>query len=245
MVLFLLIAFLLPLLSLALQAVIPISFIRFLLYGIEAASPSIAALALLLKCGTLRQFCREMFHRDKLALAVLLPIAAAGLPMLAAKLVFCAFCHTGFSLGSISPEQFTIIAWALVAEELGWRGYLEPALKEKGLDRRVVPLLVGTVWGLWHYHYFLTGGVQVPIALFFISCIIESYLYSFFMDCTGRNLVSVMIYHFAWNFFVHFFAVNPAGNQGSLWPYLILILLEGALLAALHTAGRKNTLPRN
>lgn len=241
MVLFLLTAFLLPLLSLALQAVTPVPFIRFLLYGVEAASPSIAAAILLVKSGTFKRFCREMFHREKLALAVLFPIAAAGLPMLGAKLVFCAFSHTGFALGSISPEQFIIIAWALVAEELGWRGYFEPALKEKGLDRRVVPFLVGIVWGLWHYHYFLTEGLQVPIVLFFAGCIIESYLYSLFMDCTGQNLVSAMIYHFAWNFLIHFFAVNPADNQGSPYPYILLAVLEGLALLALHLMKNKRT----
>lgn len=245
MVLFLLIAFLLPLLSLALQAVTPVPFIRFLLYGVEAASPSIAAAVLLLKCGTFWQFCRKMFRRDKLTLAILLPIAAASLPMLGAKLIFCAFSHTGFTLGNISPEQFIIIAWALVAEELGWRGYFAPALKEKGLDRRVVPFLVGIVWGLWHYHYFLTGGLQVPIVLFFAGCMIESYFYSFFMDCTSQNLVSAMIYHFAWNFSIHFFAVNPADNQSRLWPYLILILLESLLLSVLYIAGRKCAIPQN
>ena len=236
---YLLIAFLLPVLSLALQSVTPDSSIRFILYGIEAASPSIAAVIVMLKNGTIKRFFREMFHREHLAKAIVLPVFTAVLTMLGAKLIFCAFFHAGFTFGSISIKQFIIIAWALVAEELGWRGYFAPALKEKGLDWRVVPLLVGNVWGVWHYHYFLTDGIHVPIALFFVSCIIESYLYSFFMDCTGQGLVSAMIYHFMWNFSVHFFAVDPADNYGSLYPYIFLVILEGLAMLVLYAARGK------
>ncbi len=241
---FLLTAFLLPLLSAALQTVVapPVGFI---LYGIEAASPSIAAIVLMLRSGTVQRFFREMFHRDHLIIAVTLPLLTAGLTMLGAKLLFCVFSHTGFSPGSISPKQGIVIAWALVAEEAGWRGYLEPLLKAKGFDRRVVPFMVGVIWGLWHYHYFRTGGIQVPITLFFAGCIIESYLYSFFMDCTDHNLVSAAMYHFAWNFFVHFFAVNPADNQGSLSPYIILVILEGLTLLILYAAEGELTSSRH
>ncbi|MDE7261153.1 MAG: CPBP family intramembrane metalloprotease [Oscillospiraceae bacterium] len=239
MCLFLLIAFLLPILSLVLQAAAPS--VRFVLYGIEAASPSIAAVAAMLKDRTIKRFFREMFHREHLAMAVMLPVSTAVLTMLGAKLFFCTLAHASFAFGRISPTQFIIIAWALVAEEIGWRGYFEPLLRAKGLDRRAVPLIAGIVWGLWHYHFFLTDGMQVPVALFFISCIVESYLYSFFMDCTEHNLVSAMVYHCAWNFSVHFFAINPADNHGSLYPYIFLTFLEGMALLLLRLVKKRRT----
>lgn len=231
---FLLIAFLLPLASLALQMAIPVPFVRFILYGIEAASPSIAAIVLQCRRGTLLRFCRKMFHREHLFEAIVLPVSIAGLTMFGAKLIFCLLFHTDFGLGSISSAQFIIIAWALVAEEAGWRGYLEPLLTARGCDPRAAPLVTGAVWALWHYHYFLTGGMQVPVFLFLASCVIESCLYSFFMDCTAQNLVSAAMYHFAWNLFVHIFAVNPADNQGNLYPYAILTALEGLTMILFH-----------
>lgn len=35
-----------------------------------------------------------------------------------------------------------------------------------------------------------------------------------------------MLYHFAWNLFVHVFAINPNDNGGNALPYIILVVLE-------------------
>ena len=43
---------------------------------------------------------------------------------------------------------------------------------------------------------------------------------------TDNNLVSAMLYHFAWNLFIHVFAINPNDNGGNSLPYIILVILE-------------------
>lgn len=236
---FLLIAFLLPLLAVVLQAATDAPFIQWVLYGIQAASPSIAAIVLLAKSKTYKTFLKEMFHREHLAAAMIFPTVTACTAMAGAKLIFCALTRSAFALSGISPAQFVVIAWALVAEEIGWRGYFEPLLRAAGLAPRVVPLIVGITWGLWHYHYFLVGNLQAPIFWFFAGCIVESYLYSFFMQLTEQNLISAMIYHFSWNCGIHLFAINPAGNHGSQYPYILLIILEALTLLLVNAIKRR------
>lgn len=74
----------------------------------------------------------------------------AGSTMFLAKLIFCVSSGADFTPGNISAVPFIIILWAFIAEEFGWRGYLEPWLKKKGLPKWLVPYIVGVIWCLWH-----------------------------------------------------------------------------------------------
>ncbi|MCL2550158.1 MAG: CPBP family intramembrane metalloprotease [Methanimicrococcus sp.] len=59
---------------------------------------------------------------------------------------------------------YTINAVFALGEELGWRGYLLKALKSKKL--LPVSLIIGIVWGLWHFPLILLGHnyPQHPVA---------------------------------------------------------------------------------
>ena len=74
----------------------------------------------------------------------------------------------------------------------------------------------------------------------FISCIIESYIYSCLMNITGNNIVSAMIYHFAWNLLIHIVALNPDHNNGSIFPYIILVILETLVLFIFWSVRKAN-----
>ena len=45
--------------------------------------------------------------------------------------------------------------WALVAEELGWRGYLQEKI-EAHVGDVLTPLIVGIIWTVWHFHFFIS-----------------------------------------------------------------------------------------
>lgn len=64
----------------------------------------------------------------------------------------------------------------------------------------------------------------------FISCIIESYIYSYLLDFTKKNLITAIVYHVTWNLFLHIFAINPTDNYGSLLPYTSLVFIEVLIL---------------
>ena len=72
---------------------------------------------------------------------------------------------------------YTINALFAFGEEFGWRGYLLRALKNKKL--LPVSLIIGVVWGLWHFPLILIGHnyPQHPVAgvgMMMIFCILLS-----------------------------------------------------------------------
>ena len=241
-ILYLLIAFLLSFVSMTAQTAIPSETVRFLLFGIQAASPTISAITVLALNKELKAGFSAIFRTEHLFAAFLLPIVIAFGTMPASKMIYCISNGQAFSCGHISAKQLVIILWALVAEELGWRGFLEPKLRTHRLPDTAVPLIVGAVWGAWHFHYFIQKSIDVPITLFFAGCIAESYIYSYMMRYTG-NMLSAMIYHFSCNLCLHLLMLNPADNIGSSTPYIILTVLESvtALLLTVRQPETKTT----
>ena len=47
-----------------------------------------------------------------------------------------------------------------------------------------------------------------------------------------------MMYHFAWNLLIHIMAINPVENNGNIFPYIILNILEALALAVLWSVRR-------
>ncbi|MCR5249492.1 MAG: CPBP family intramembrane metalloprotease [Lachnospiraceae bacterium] len=222
---FILISFLLPWAALCLQSRITNDNVNLLLFGVQAASPSIAAFAVLLLSKEVRSHFKLIFQKAQIIAVIVIPVLIASITMLISKTVYCIVWGEAFSLGNISATKWLILLWALVAEELGWRGYLEPFLREMKIKKWIIPCIVGFIWGLWHYHYFIQGRMDVPLLLFFVGCIIESYIYSILVSIT-RNVLSAMIYHFSWNLMLNLFLISPSDNGGSIIPYTLVIILE-------------------
>jgi len=58
---------------------------------------------------------------------------------------------------------------ATFGEEFGWRGYLQPKLMTLGMGPRRAMLLMGLIWGVWHWPVILMGhnyGLDYPGAPF-------------------------------------------------------------------------------
>ena len=231
LVLFIMIAFFLPLMMVAIQAKISDNAVNFIFYGIQAASPSISAIVVFAMNRELRISFSRLFRKDNLVMAILLPMTIVCVVMITARLLSSQITGQFSSFwGTISYKQWIVILWAIVAEELGWRGYLEPALNKLIVNKRIVPGIVGLIWCLWHYHYFIQNSIEVPIALFLAGCIIESYIYSYLMKITNDNLVSAMTFHFMYNLMIHVVAINPSDNNGSIIPYVTMTILEVLVL---------------
>ena len=99
--------------------------------------------------------------------AVLAPIAACGLAIALAGMV-----GMDVWLGALKPE--TVITWIvgtliwtpiLFGEEFGWRGYLQHRLAPN--NPLLAAILMGLIWGIWHYAHVLAGIVMDanPLAL--------------------------------------------------------------------------------
>ena len=230
LILYLIIAFVLPLIMVFLSQRIANEWIGLLLYGIQAASPSIAALAVWKLNKELKPALSRLFHKDTLVRAIVLPVLIVYITMPVAKYIACIAMKDFSSFwvrGSVT--QMIIIFWSLFAEEFGWRGFYEPQLVKLGIKKYTAPLFVGITWCAWHYHFFLQNGMEVPITLFLFGCIAESYICSLLMRVTENNLVSAMTFHFMLNFMIHLAGINPSDNGGSLTPYIAMTELEAAV----------------
>ena len=56
------------------------------------------------------------------------------------------------TISSGKSQKNIIVMWALVAEELGWRGYLQEKI-EAHVGDVLTPLIVGIIWTVWHFHF--------------------------------------------------------------------------------------------
>lgn len=243
--LFLFIAFLIPIIAVWLQMIVGNPIVKFVFYGIEAAAPSLAAITMMVKDREIKIFLQENLKKKTVIKAVFLPIMIVIVTMLVAKGIVCLLYKTPFMLGNIPVTQIVIILWALIAEEIGWRGYLQPMLTKLMKHQNLVPMVVGGIWCLWHYHYFLFGEMQVPLWWFALGCIAESYIYCYLLRWTDNNLVSAMIYHSSWNLFIHIFALNPVDNMGNPSAYITLVILEIIMVLFFFFSNKKLFYNRN
>lgn len=76
----------------------------------------------------------------------------------------------GFGIQFIPRMLFSL------SEEWAWRGYLEPRLSSLGIAHLQRHIVVGLLWGIWHFPLILsTAYTSVPLAIFlplFMICVI-------------------------------------------------------------------------
>lgn len=97
------------------------------------------------KISSVKDFCRLIVHTENIIKTVLVTAAFCAAALTAAIL---------YGTRTGSPWYLIIIAFPVLiigggVEEIGWRGFLQPAL-EKKFPFPVATLLVGVLWISWH-----------------------------------------------------------------------------------------------
>ena len=247
---FLLLAFLLPLVFLFLSTKTALGhsgILALLLFGLQAATPALAAILVVLGfCGKrgLLQFLKQCYARQYslflLLLCLLLPALLAG----AARLLYWAGFAVPPVLTVLPAQKLLIIGWSLVAEELGWRGFLQQQLG-RYLNRWLLPLVVGLVWAAWHYHLFLAGSTVDPLLPFVVGCVAESTLYLAVTTRANGNIIPASVFHFSENLCLNLFLIGPAYNGGSNTLYLLytgcVVVAAAGVVAALRGGKKQAT----
>ena len=101
-------------------------------------------------------------------------LRAYGVALVVFPLSFVAAIAVGWAAGWLDPSGLGAFAGVVVAaaagtlgknvfEEGAWRGYLVPALVGRRLPDPWVWVISGTVWGLWHYPYYLFFLDESPV----------------------------------------------------------------------------------
>ena len=200
--------------------------LNFILYGIEAMTPTLSALSvtmILTGRNGLSSFLHKLYTRSIGVGYILLGVLVPMLIYCATKLVVFLIGSTAPLIVDISSRKLLIILWALIAEETGWRGFLQERINEK-FGYIATPFLVGVIWALWHYHFFWLGTMSIPVPLFAIGCIAESYGY-YWITMKGKgNIIPASVWHFTGNLFITLFAINPEYNGNSILPYSLYLI---------------------
>ena len=106
------------------------------------------------------------------------------------------------ALGPITGLSLAL-AFLVVGEEVGWRGFALPWLLERW-PALASGLGVGVVWALWHLpNFFLPGYPHqgLPFTAFFLLVVSYSILFTWLHLETGGNLSVALVYHAALNLF--------------------------------------------
>jgi membrane protease YdiL (CAAX protease family) len=126
------------------------------------------------------------------------------------------------------------------AEEIGWRGYLQPRLAFLG--ERAAMLVIGVVWGAWHLPYILLapyyhadGNRALVLPLFAASVIAASFLFGYLRTVSG-SVWPVVLAHCAHNVSFALLARHAISTQR---PVLVNEYLAGdtGLFVLVGTAG--------
>lgn len=138
-------------------------------------------------------------------------------------------------VAGIVPLIITNITSGPMGEELGWRGYALDEL-QKTHTLFVSSILVGVLWGLWHFPLWLVSGYQgldliAYSGSFLLGIISFSVFISFFYSRSRNILVAVWI-HFLFNVLLQLALLSDI--RLLLLTVSVLYLLVGAVLVLSH-----------
>lgn len=119
------------------------------IFAVQGTSPTIAALIVMAMDHKLTEFLKRTVKNS-----FSIKICALGfcIPMLVLFISKCVMQGLHLSSGKfcspISANKLMIIFFALIAEEFGWRGFLQNLLDEK-INSVFVPIIIGAC--IWHF----------------------------------------------------------------------------------------------
>jgi len=174
-----------------------------------------------------------------------LVILGAGFLGLAALLISALFGQAAVSFVGRPPFYLfpLYLIWVIIfggplGEELGWRGYVLPALMVKyGAVRS--SLIIGVLWSAWHLPLFwMPGTVQYELSFitYTMMTVPLAFIYTWIHLGTGGSVLAAILFHGASNTMAGFIPFMPVAQSGGtnttfyifialLWAITAIILL--------------------
>jgi membrane protease YdiL (CAAX protease family) len=133
----------------------------------------------------------------------------------------------------------TVVFWLLfgpLPEEPGWRGYALEGLQSRR-GPLVSSLVIGLIWALWHRPLFFIDSswqaVEVGLLggrfwLYMFNILLDSFVYTWIYNHTGRSILAAVLFHFSVNAFGEAFALSP---RAEVFNFLLAALAAGLLAA--------------
>jgi uncharacterized protein len=115
-----------------------------------------------------------------------------------------------------------------IGEELGWRGYAFPRLLKR-YSPLMASLIFGIIWGVWHLPAFFLSGLpqsNLGIPVFLVRATFLAILATWIFLRTGRNVPSMVLFHFMLNVSLDMFGVPQV-------PLMVVTVAAAVLVVAL------------
>ncbi|MFG1817091.1 type II CAAX prenyl endopeptidase Rce1 family protein [Kribbella sp. NPDC049174] len=206
-----------------------------LVFALAASGPSLAALAMWLWRREKRLRLVKWSWRWPIAAVLLGSLAPLGATVLTGGLP--AFPDHAAEViagagGLLGAMAYTFLAGP-VAEEFGWRGYVQPRLRRYS-GQLATTVVLGAAWGLWHVPlYFLNGTGQHDDGLltqqgltFFLGLFPLTYLMLFVSERLRGGVPGAILTHAAWNLSEE---LMPPLDNGVWVELLVLAAVAGAV----------------
>lgn len=153
------------------------------LLALGGVAPSVAALIV-----TRGAVWRDTWRGPKPPWALLVGLALPSLLVAASGLASGSLTLSGPALGSLLLPP--------IGEELGWRGYLQPRVRER-LGPVAASLVVGLVWALWHLP--TAWGAWQGFPPFALGVIAGSVVMGWLWEASGRSVLAAVALHAGMN----------------------------------------------
>lgn len=204
---------------------------------VGGVSPTIAALVVAeLEFGKggaeylFSQFGRKGFSKLWFLAAIILPLTLALCAVLLCSIAGGIYVLDLMKLAEFPPMlivNFLMNMW----EEIGWRGYVLPALQKKH-NALVSSLIVGIFWALWHWPHFAVKDSIMAVNYhsflwFAIFTPIYSISYTWLYNSTNGSLLTASLYHASTNAanIILFVEGNISSSVFSSYFFVTLILV--------------------
>ena len=215
----------------------PPRYIQEIAQNLCAWSPTIVVLILFKKLfpqTSLRDFLRDSFFKKinpldfvfSFLLQVLFLCAMIGIYLVISKKTLGSLEFIG--INELFMTFIINLTSGPLGEELGWRGY---AINE--LQKRYSPLyssvLLGLIWGFWHFPLWLISGLYglrllVYILSFLLAIVSTSILITLFYN-KSKNVVIAMWIHFWFNFLLKLVNIDIVYMLGIISAVYFIVII--------------------
>ncbi|MEU4194542.1 type II CAAX endopeptidase family protein [Kribbella sp. NPDC026611] len=214
-----------------------------LVFGLAAAGPSLAALLMFLWHRERRRGVQWSLRWPVTAVVVgaFAPLAATALAGDLPELPGHASSVIAGAGGLLGAAAYTFLAGP-VAEEFGWRGYVQPRLRER-FGPLATTAILGAAWGLWHVPlYFLPGTGQhddgfftAQGVTFFLGLFPLTFIMLTVTERLRGGVPAAILIHAAFNLTEEL--VPPLGK--GVWVELLVLTAVAAALLPFWRADRR------